>query len=956
MSFQSALSAALNVSLHTLGRARGPKQQGNLRLEGLRASVEVLRDRWGVPHIYATDVHDLLFAQGFVHAQDRLWQMDFQRRVVAGRLAEVLGPAALPSDRGTRILGMRRVAEAEVALLNSETRAELAAYAAGVNACIARQPLPIEFTLLRYRPEPWTPADSLSWAKMMAWSLSANWETELLRAALIERLGPTLAAELEPPPPTRWPTVMPRQDAPGRPAERVDSPRPVAAADQRSISSRESPGGAAKDLDRAYKDSTDLPPSGSTLGSNNWVVAGWRSATGMPLLANDMHLLISAPAIWYENHLVVISQAEQAERSRRAVSPAQSKHAQRSATESDPSTALRSAQDDDAVGDLNVTGVTFPGTPYVVAGHNGHVAWGFTNGYPDVQDLYIERLRQTQDGQVQYEFRGAWLDAEVRREVIRVKGSEPITEEVIVTRHGPIINALAPGLAAPYLPTPPAASAVQDTPATAAALTSPLALRWTSLEPNTIIHALRAMNRACTCVEFRHALADWAAPVQNIVYADTQGNIAYSYPGRVPIRAQGDGRVPVPGWDGEHEWLGYVPFGELPHQFNPASGAISSANNRVADASFPYFLGSEFGMGDRAERIVDLLNSRPQVDPAFFRQMQLDQISSTLHTVAGYLGTLAVADPGLAPIVALVRRWNGRLTADSPAATVCEIFSRLMLKTILERRLGDLTDRALGRGPTPALREASLFSERTGEWLLHILTLPHSAWFDLGHGERRDDVMRIALRRTVAYLADRLGPAQPPDFEAWAWGRLHTITFAHIAGRVPELSRHLNRGPYPLGGDGNTLWATGNGLTPAAGAAVVGPPFRFIADLGDLDHCLGLLVPGNSGRPASPHYDDQINAWFAGDYHPMLYARQDVEHEAAARLMLRPLPRAREDQQDCQLYGKVGNPTLSLTPRHPPEQRNRSGHQQRGAGAFRPVRRPQQHAGHQQPHRNHAPG
>ncbi len=847
--FQAPLSAILNVSLHTLGRARGPKLQGNLHLEGLRASVEVIRDRWGVPHIYARDVHDLLFAQGFVHAQDRLWQMDFQRRVVAGQLAEVLGPAALPSDRGMRILGLRRVAEVEVGLLNTDARAEMEAYTIGINTYIAHQPLPVEFMLLRYRPEQWTLVDSLSWAKMMSWGLSANWEAELLRAALIERLGPALAAELEPPPPAHWPTVMPRQDTPDRHAERSDSSSSVAATVQRSISSRESPGSAAKDLDCADGDSADLPPSGSAPGSNNWVVAGWRSATGMPLLANDMHLAISAPAIWYENHLICP--------------------------------------------DLNVTGVTFPGIPYVVAGHNGRVAWGFTNGYPDVQDLYMERLRRMDDGHVQYRYRDAWLDAEVRNEVIRVKGSEPLTEEVIVTRHGPIINALAPGLAAALTPTlSPLQTGDHDATDTTAALRYPLALRWTALEPDTNIHALRAMNRARSCAEFGEALRAWASPVQNTVYADTQGDIAYSYPGRVPIRAQGEGRVPAPGWDGEHEWLGYVPFDELPHQFNPASGAIASANNRVADASFPHFLSCDFGMGDRAERIVGLLNSRSQVDLAFFRQMQLDQVSSTMRTVAGALGQLRIDDAKLAQVVTLVRRWNGRLSADSPAATVCEIFGRLMMKTILERKLGDLTERALGRGPTPALKEASVFSERTWEWLLHILTLPHSDWFDLGHGERRDDVMLIALRRTTAYLHDRLGPAQPPYFEAWAWGRLHTITFGHLAGRVPALSRHFNRGPYPLGGDGNTLWATGNGLTPAASASVVGPPFRFIADLGDLDHCLGLLAPGNSGRPASPHYDDQIDAWFAGDYHPMLYARQDVEREAAAKLLLQPLPRA----------------------------------------------------------------
>lgn len=858
--FQAPLSAIADVSLRALERAREPKLHGTLYLENLHAPVEIIRDRWGVPHLYAANILDLLFVQGFVHAQDRLWQMDFQRRVVAGRLAEVLGPAALPSDRGMRILGLRRVAEAEVDLLNADARAELAAYAAGVSACIAREPLPIEFTLLRYRPEPWTPADSLSWAKMMAWSLSANWETELLRAALIERLGPALAAELEPAPPTRWPIVMPSskegdpvaQGLPSRPREKGPNP----------ISNIQHP-----TSDHNDKRDETLPASGAALGSNNWVVAGWRSATGMPLLANDMHLLITTPAIWYENHLVITHP-------------------------SDPSTALRSAQDDHAGESLNATGVTFPGVPYVIAGHNGHVAWGFTNGYPDVQDLYMERLRRTDDGSVQYQYRDIWMPAEVRHEVIRVKGGETVTEEVILTRHGPIINSLAPSLAAPLAPTlPPLQIDLPGATGITAALNYPLALRWTSLEPATVIHALRAMNRARSCAEFREALREWAAPVQNTVYADTQGNIAYSYPGRVPIRAQGEGRVPGPGWTGEHEWLGYVPFDELPHQLNPANGYIASANNRVADASFPHFLGHEFCTGERAERIVDLLNSRKQVDLAFFRQMHRDQVSSTMRTVAGYLGQLAVNETELAQVVTLVRRWNGRLTADNPAAAVCEISGRLVMQTILEHRLGDLAARALGKGPTPALQEASLFSHRTWEWLLHILTLPHSDWFDLGHGEQRDDVLRMALRRTVAYLRYHLGPAQGPEFAAWAWGRLHTITFGHLAGRVPALSRHLNRGPYPVGGDGSTLWATGNGLTPEASTAVVGPPFRFIADLGDLNHCWGLLAPGNSGRPNSAHYDDQIAAWFEGDYHPMLYARDDIEHDATAKLSLRPRSR-----------------------------------------------------------------
>ncbi len=325
------------------------------------------------------------------------------------------------------------------------------------------------------------------------------------------------------------------------------------------------------------------------LGSNNWVIAGSRTATGMPLLANDMHLLMSVPAIWYENHLA--SEA------------------------------------------LTVTGVTFPGIPGVVAGHNGHVAWGFTNGFPDVQDLYIERLRRADDGRVQYEFRGEWLDAEVRAEQIVVKGAAPAIEQVIVTRHGPIINALAPGLADDLT------GALTDGQA--------LALRWTALEPDRAIEAVRGMNRARTCTEFREALRNWTVPVQNMVYADTQGNIGYSYPGRIPIRAKGDGRVPVPGWTGDHEWIGYVPFDELPHLYNPPQGYIVTANNRVAD-DFPHFLGCDFALGDRAQRIVEMIEAKPAVSVADIRQMHFDQTSPTMQMIAGHLGQLAADEPELA--------------------------------------------------------------------------------------------------------------------------------------------------------------------------------------------------------------------------------------------------------------------------------------------------------------------
>jgi penicillin G amidase len=841
----TALSSTADFALRTLGRARRPRVNGRLRVQELAAPVEIFRDTWGVPHIYAENMHDLLFGQGFVHAQDRLWQMEFQRRLISGRLAEVLGSPVLGVDRYMRILGLRRVAEQEAALLSGEPRSEIQAYAAGVNAGITRQPLPVEFALLRYRPEPWTIADSLSWAKMMAWSLSINWETELLRARLAEALGPVLAAELEPRWLAHWPVV-----APSAAATVVDS-RGVSPAVAPDLGR---PGPVMPDAGTADRAAGDSSPA----GSNNWVVAGRRTQSGMPLLANDMHLLMSVPAIWYENHLVCRAEARE------------------------PGNAT---QEQAA---FNVTGVTFSGIPYVVAGHNGHVAWGFTNGFADVQDLCIERMRVAPGGGVEYEYCGAWREAEVRREVIRVKGSEPVEQTVICTHHGPVINELAPGLA-----TPPRSVG------TGVALPDvPLTLRWTALEPNTMMDALAGMNRAQTCLAFREALRAWETPVQNVVYADTQGNIGYSYPGHIPVRRRGDGTVPVPGWTAEYEWQGYIPFDELPHVYNPPQGFVVSANNRVTDDGYPHFLGREFAAGDRAQRIIELIAAQPKLDADVIRRMHFDILSPSMQLIALYLGrlTLPAGEPELTAMLDMVRAWDGQLTADSPAAAICEVFARQWMRVLLEPKLAAvgseagpvLLERVLGKGPTPFIQEGSFFGQQTWLWMLNLLGAAESHWFDLGGGETREDVLRLALQRTATYLTEKLGPPEGTAMRNWAWGRLHTLSFGHTLGVVSTLGRHLNRGPYRLPGDGTTVWATGSGMTPESSRGVVAPPFRFIADLSDLRNCLGLLAPGNSGRPDSPHYDDQIAAWYAGEYHPMLYAREDVVAGARSHLRLAP--------------------------------------------------------------------
>ncbi len=820
---KSIFSQLIRQGLTLLSRTRLPKIEGEISLAGLHAPAEVLRDRWGIPHIYAQGMHDLFFVQGFVHAQDRLWQMEFNRRMVAGRIAEVLGEVALPLDRWMRTLTMRRVAEFEVAMLDQEASQLIQAYANGVNAYIAQGRLPVEFILLRHRPEPWVVADTLAWIKMMSWSLSVNWESEALRAQLVAHLGPELAAELEPPHLPRWPYII----HPGSNYSHIDS----------------------EALRKAYAARPFTGPSPyEGLGSNNWVLAGSMTTSGKPILANDMHLGMTAPAIWYENHLIA--------------------------------------------GDINLTGITFPGIPGIISGFNGRVAWGFTNGLPDVQDLYMEHLRQTPDGRIQAEYNGEWEDAKTLHEAIRVKRGHTVREDVVVTRHGPIINSLSPELTSDQ----------------------PLALRWTSLEPDTMIHSLFAVLRSRDCQEFHQALRHWTGPTQNVVYADVDGNIAYTFAGKIPMRARGRGRLPVPGWVDDYEWTGYIPFEALPHLYNPPQGYIITANNRTVSEDYPIHIELEPCSGDRAQRIAELIMDGPlrdgqeKIDLAYVRKMQIDQISPSARVVMRFLTQLPLnqsvhyPETDLHAAVKLMREWDGRLSSDSPAAALYQVFIRKIVRLMLIPKLEpdqpsahsrnapdssstfDLTNRYMGKGPTPVIGEYSLFGERWLPWLVNQLADPDSHWFNLGHGETRDEVMALALNEALAELKSRLGP----DMSKWKWGTLHQLTFNHSLGANPLLAVLFNRGPYPIGGDHTTVWASGASYYNLDTSQMIGPPFRMAIDLGDLSNASGCLAPGQSGNPASPHYGDQIAAWFKGKFHPMLYARSDVEEETRHRLKLAP--------------------------------------------------------------------
>jgi len=808
-----ALAGLTGAAALTALRRPLARTAGQIRLPGLNAPVQILRDRWGVPHIYARNTADLFAAQGYVHAQDRLWQMELQRRTGMGRLAEVFGPIALDTDRFVRVLGFNRVVRREAELLDGEARLVVDAYVRGVNAFIAQNArrLPIEFGILRLRPQPWQAEDVLVWAKMMALNLSRDWMTDLLRARIIAAIGPERAALLEPQYPPTHPLTIP-------PGVRYN---------------------AGMGADALRLAATAAPFAGSSAigqGSNAWAVGGERSSSGRPLLASDPHLMMQVPSLWYENHL--------------------------------------------SGGDIHVTGASLPGLPCVVIGHNERIAWGLTNGENNVQDLFIERFDP--DDPTRYEFQGAWEQATIVREQIVVKGqAEPAIEEVRITRHGPIISSLVPGDDGRWT--------MDDSQSDAGATSSSvnrlssnkaLALRWAALEPGENMSAAILLNRAHDWESFRAAVAAWVMPTQNFIYADVEGHIGYTLGGVLPIRAQGDGLLPVPGWTGEYEWTGTIPRDELPHMLDPDEGFAVSANTQIAGDDYPYQLPGEYLPGYRSTRIRQLIAQTPRHDAASFTAIQGDQRSLPGLDLAALAGRLPAPTPAARQAREALAAWDGELTAESVGGA---IYARLREKLLQEayREVAEPLGQVAGLGAFAGL-PGSAYMWRALPQVLDRLAARDDSW--LPDGRTGDDLLSAAWEATIAELRDELGD----DPDEWRYGRYHTLTLRHPLGAAAALAPLLNRGPFPMGGDGDTV-RMGNAPRQYAGQPFyIAPSYRQICDLSNWDLSLSIHSVGQSGQPGSKHYADLIDAWRTMQYHPMPWSRARVEDVVTERLTLEP--------------------------------------------------------------------
>jgi penicillin amidase len=820
-----------------------PKIDGELKVNGLFDKVEVIRDSNGIPHIYAQNVHDLTIAQGYVQAQDRWWQMDFFRHVCAGKIEEITGKKSslISSDIFLRTMGWTKVAEKEYNGYSPSQRALLDAFAQGVNAYISNrtpQQLSVNYSILgltgvKFKIAPWTPVDTLAFAKLMAWDLGYSGDEEIVRSQLYSLLGAEMVDKWQTPP---WgygkkPTVIQSEDikAMDIPANTTTPPATGTAGDQTASTGQA--------YDSFKPDLSWLTGDPSGIGSNNWVVTGNLTLSGKPLLANDPHLGIQMPSIWYE-------------------------------------IALHCA--DDGTGQpYDVAGFAFAPSPGIIIGHNNNIAWGVTNVYPDVHDHY--QLKINPDNPLQYEWNGQWRDMTVRYETINF-GDEasPITYKVRETHLGPIINDNK------YDPEGGKFLGFNNK--------DPLALRWTALEPSSLVIAINGLNSARNWDDFRNALKYWDCPSQNVVYADIKGNIGYQMPGRIPIRAKNhNGLLPVPGWTDEYEWKGYIPYDLLPRAYNPGRGYVVTANQAVVppeyydylarqlDPNLNYNIGYEWNSGYRAQRINQLIKELAPHSQQTFQKMQGDNKLLSVGEVLPYLANIKFSDPDLISAKDWLVNWDYTFNVDSPQAALYAEFWMRLVNNVFPDQLGTLIK------PDGDDRDM---------WAISLLLQnPTDAWWDdintKDTVETRDDILTRSFKEGYAAAVAALGP----DRSLWKWGTLHTATFVSNplgASGIGPIESLVNRGPYAAGGTTDAINAVRWLVNQGNFTVQTIPSMRMIIDLSDLSKSVTMNATGQSGNPASPWYGDMIKSWLNVTYHPMLWTRDQVNADAAHKLLLTP--------------------------------------------------------------------
>ncbi len=777
------MAAILKFIIKGMGKKRLPQTSGAIQLQGLSAPVEIIRDKWGIPHVYAGSDHDLFFAQGFVHAQDRLWQMELLRRTASGTLSEMLGKVALDTDRALRTFGFRRLAAKDLENSTKELIDIGNAYAEGVNAYLKHPgaKMPVELSLLKHVPEPWSILDSLAFGRLMSFQLNGQFSLKINYARIAAAVGEDKIAELVPKYPGENPAVSPQVER-----------------------NQLNPDGTLKALEGPF-----FKKGG---GSNSWAISGKRTTTGKPIQCSDPHLSPSVPSIWYHNHLVG--------------------------------------------GRFNITGVSVPSTPLILIGHNARISWGFTVANVDAEDFFVEKMNP--DNPAQYEYKGKWMDADVFNEPIKVKGEvQPFVEKVAWTRHGPIVSDIV---------------GLKD---------RRVALKSTALGPLRALEALCRLNLAGTWKECTDAIKVWDSPNQNMTYADVDGNFGSYVTGIIPVRAKGNGLLPVPGWTGEFDWTGEVPFDEKPHSLNAKKGFVVCANNRPVEAEkYPYYIASIFDPGYRARRITETIAAKEKFSVEDCMKLHADVLCRPGLDFVKRLGDVKSEDPDVRLAIDLLEKWDGNLTVDCTGGTVYEAALPFIYKEIFAAKIGEaLALDLMGRSFHPVLKSTTeLFHSHT-DILLNLLDNPESWWMEQAGGKYA--VLERALGKTVAWLRAKLGK----DPAKWSWGRLNKMVYPHAMALKKPLDKVFNVGNLPIGGDKNTVCQIGSPPGEFSEKSWA-PSYRQIVDLSDFSKSLVIIPPGQSGNLASPHYQDMFPMWHKGEYATMLWTREQVEAHAEAKLLL----------------------------------------------------------------------
>lgn len=724
-----------------------PKHAGKISLPGLKGEVKIITDFWGVPHIYAENEEDLFFTCGFIHASERMWQMDLIRRTGFGRLAELFGQTVLERDKYARVMGLKEAAKRDLQNLSPQMKDVLYAYSRGINSWLntRKGKWPPEFFVMRYRPEPWTPLDTIIIKQVMAMLLCTDYPSELVRANLMSRLGADKALEIL--------------------EKDVEIPSFVTVTSTLSGF-----------MDVAFPQQ-----------SNGWVIAGERTESGKPLLANDPHLEINLPPIWYEMHLICPT--------------------------------------------LNAIGVTIPGVPWIIIGHNDFIAWGVTNSTVDTQDLYIERFNRSGD---MYWDKGEWKSLMKTEELIRVKGNEePERMDVLWTSRGPILS--------PQIITSQ----------------NPISLKWTIFEGERTFDAYHLLNKSKNWGDFSAALSLFSSPSQNFLYADKNGHIGYYLSGKIPIRSKETALFPYPSWQDGGDWQGYLDEEENPNIFDPEEGMIITANNRIVPEDFPYYLGVDWDAPFRAERIKELLIQRDKHSVKTLQTIQNDVFSKKGELILPLLRQMEGAEGTLKEALDILNNWDLYMDSGREPALYFT-FMNILHEEVFQDELKE------------DFQSFEFLFRRKEAGILRILSDPYSYWFDdneTDETESREDILKRSLQRAFRRLDWLYG--SPNN---WDWSEMNAVHFQHVLGRQ-FLLRFFNRGSFALGGAPFTVKVNYHTPQKTSWSA----SYRQIIDLSDWDRSVCVISSGQSGHFMSRFYDNQIETWLSGESHPMIFSQENVE-------------------------------------------------------------------------------